>query len=132
MISHDADAVTVSGMDLNFPAYVDTAAAKSVAGREAADVLISECKERGWPFALVDEHEPFCSGPGRRVWSEQALVLAVVWARVVVILRISIINQSVPTLLSKFVFKRLGARIDLDDNSIEFKRFPGRQNPSWI
>ena len=109
---------------------MDAAAAKSVAGREEADALISGYEERGWPFALVDEHEPFRFGPGRRVWSERALVLAVVWARVVVILRISIIDQSVPTLISKFVFKKLGARIDLDENRIEFKRFLVRQNPS--
>ena len=53
------------------------------------------------------------------------MVLVVVWAQVAIVLRISTIDQAVPTLLSKYVFKRLGARIDLDDNSIEFKRFPG-------
>ena len=31
-----------------------------------------------------------------------------------------------PTLISKFVFNRLGAPIDLDDNNVEFKRFPGK------
>ena len=40
------------------------AAAKSVAGTEEADALIDESKERGWPFTLVDEHEPFRFGPG--------------------------------------------------------------------
>ena len=46
-----------------------------------------------------------------------------------VILRISIIDQSVPVLLSKHVFKRLGAKIDLEDNAIEFRRFPGKTEP---
>ena len=47
------------------------------------------------------------------------------------ILRISIIDQSVPFLVSKFVFKRLGAKIGLDDNDIEFKRFPEKHEPIY-
>ena len=92
MVRHLVYAVTVGGLDLKFAAYVDTAAAKSVAGKNEADALVEECKRRGWPFVFVDEHEPFRFGPGRRVWSDTALVLAVVWAKVVVILRISIID----------------------------------------
>ena len=55
--------VTVNGLDLRFAAYVDTAAAKSVAGRKEADASVAECKLRGWPFVFVDEHEPFRFGP---------------------------------------------------------------------
>ena len=42
MLHHDVYAVLVSGLELDFAAYVDTAAATSVAGEEEADALISE------------------------------------------------------------------------------------------
>ena len=73
-----------------FTAYVDTACAKSVIGADNADDI--HCKTHRWPFALVDEREPFRFGPGKRIWSEKALVLGVLWGQAVVVLRISIVE----------------------------------------
>ena len=47
------------------------------------------------------------------------------WGGQTVVLRISIVEPDVPFLLSKFVFKCLGARIDLDSNTIEFNKLNG-------
>ena len=63
--------------------------------------------------------------------STQALVFAVVWSGVVVVLRVFIIDKAVPFLSSKHVFKRLGAIIDIDTKIIQFKRFPQKQEPLY-
>ena len=46
-----------------------------------------------------------------------------VWGKVAVVIRLSIVPPEVPFLISKFVFKRLGVILDLDDNELVLKRF---------
>ena len=70
----------------------------------------------------MEDREPFRFGPGKRIWSEKALVLAMLWGGQVVVLRISIVPPEVPCLISKPVFKRLGAILDLDSNVMTLKR----------
>ena len=106
-------ATTLAGQELSFVAYVDTACAKSVVGQAEADALEKHCKAVEWPCVRVPESEPFRFGPGKQMWSEWALVFAVVWAEHVVVLRVSVVSPDVPFLLSKSVFKRLGAQIAL-------------------
>ena len=77
----------------------------------------------------VEDSEPFRFGPGKRVWSEFALIIPVLWSGVWVLLRVSVIAHKIPMLLSKYVFKRLGGVIDLDDNQVTFKRFPEKLEP---
>ena len=47
---------------------------------------------------MVKDKEPFRFGQGKRIYSEQALLLPVVWGDVTVVLRISIISADVPFL----------------------------------
>jgi len=122
---------TLNGLDLPHVAYVDTACARSVTGQENADALVAECKVANWPYALVDDSEPFRFGPGKRIWSRQALIIAVCWGNVTVVLRFSIVPQEVPFLISKFVFKRLGCTIDLDDNELTMKRLNHSVEPIY-
>ena len=73
----------------------------------------------------MEENEPFRFGPGKRIWSMSALIIAVDWGGVVVILRLSVIDHNIPTLLSKHVFRSLGAVIDMHDNVLRLKCFDG-------
>ncbi len=115
--------VTLNGLDLPYVAYVDTACARSVTGQENADALVSYCKANNWPYLLTADHEPFRFGPGKRIWSQQAVIVIVCWGGIVFGIRFSIVPPQVPFLISKYVFKRLACKIDLDDNELEFKRF---------
>ena len=107
---------TVNGLDLPHVAYADTACARSVTGQENADSIVAHCKQHNWPFELVEDREPFRFGPGKRIWSKEALLIAVVWGQVTIVIRFSIVPPTVPFLVSKFVFKRLGSVLDLDTN----------------
>ena len=82
------------------------------------------CRLNDWPLKVVAEQEPFRFGPGNRIWSEEAIIVPVVWASQVVLLRISVLPKKVPCLLSKTVFKTLRCALDLDDNEAIFKLFP--------
>ena len=112
-----------NGRRLKFCMYVDTAAAKSVMCTEMKNAIVEECVRRNWPYRVVEENEPFRFGPGKRIWSKQALIIAANWGGVVVILRLSVIDHSIPTLLSKHVFRRLGAIIDLSENVLRLIGF---------
>ena len=104
-------------------AYADTACARSVTGQENDDSLVAHCKQNNWPYRLVSDREQFRFGPGKRIWSSQALLLSVVSGKVAIVIRFSIVPPEVPFLISKFVFKRLGVILDLDDNELVLKRF---------
>ncbi len=71
---------------------------------------------------IVDDREPFRFGPGKRLWSQKALIIPVLWGGLVIIIRFSIVAPGVPFLVSKFVFKRLGGVLDLDSNELILKR----------
>ena len=124
-MDHEIYATTVDGQELPFVAYVDTACAKSVVGGSAASLLLEYCQKVQWPCEEVPDHEPFRFGPGKRIWSTRALVFAVTWGDHSVVLRVSVIDPDVPFLLSKGVFKRLGAQIDLESNECVFKKLNG-------
>ena len=109
-------------MDLPYVAYADTACAKSVVGQDNAEALIRCCRDQAWPYARVSDEEPFRFGPGKRIWSTEALVVPVIWAQQTVLLRFSIVQANVPFLVSKFVFKKLGGVIDLESNELRLKR----------
>ena len=113
----------MNGVDLTHVAYADTACARSVTGQENADSIVAHCRQNNWPYRLVEDREPFRFGPGKRIWSSQALILALVWGRISIVIRFSIVPPEVPFLISKYVFKRIGALLDLDDNQLVLKRF---------
>ena len=112
---------------LQFPAYVDTACAKSVMGCSEAMEIMTCCDKHGWPYATVPEAEPYKFGPGDRIVSKFAMIFPVRWANVIVVVRISVISQRIPILLSKYLFKKLGAVLDLADNEVTFKPFKGKK-----
>ena len=116
--------VTVDNVKIQFAAYVDTACAKSCMSHAEFTDIKQYCEDNDWPCRVVTEKEPFRFGPGTRIWSEEALIIPVVWANQVVVLRISVIPKRVPCLLSKTVFKTLRCALDLDDNEAIFKLFP--------
>ena len=88
---HECYVTTVNGLDFTHCAYADTACARSVTGQENADSLVAHCKQNNWPYRLVEDREPFRFGPGKRIWSSQALVLAVVWGRISIVIKFSIV-----------------------------------------
>ena len=96
-------------------------------GADNADDIVDYCKTNHWPYALVEEREPFQFVSGKRIWSEKALVPAVLWGQAVVVLRVSIVENDVPCLISKFVLKQLGAVIDLESNHVVFKKVTQKQ-----
>ena len=127
--AHVAFVTTTKGTNLPYVAYADTACAKSVGGQSETDELVAYCDKVGWPYKLVPDKEPFRFGPGKRIYSRQALLLAVIWAQNVIVLRISIVPPSVPFLISKFVLKRLGGILDLDNNNLVLNRLNQQPEP---
>ena len=128
---HVAYVQTLNGLDLPHVAYVDTACAKSVGGQANADKLVEFCKEHNWPHLVIEEREPFRFGPGKRIWSQKALIIVVVWGGVTIAIKFCIVEPDVPFLVSKFVFKRLGSVLDLDDNELRLKRLNGAVEPLY-
>jgi hypothetical protein len=127
--AHQVYVTTQNGTELPHAAYGDTACAKSVGGEEAAVKLMKHIDDHGGQYALVDEKEPFRFGPGKRIWSKRALVVTVNWGGQVVVLRFSLVEQDVPFLISKYVFKRLGGVLDLDANTLTLKKLGGATEP---
>ena len=62
-------------------ALLNTACAKSVCGRPWAQDVIQRMSEEGIDVARIPESEPCRFGPGKRILSEEALLLPVVWGR---------------------------------------------------
>ena len=71
-------------------ALVDTACAKSVAGRPWAKDVVARLLLQGYIVQTVTEREPFRFGPGRRIWSEEALLIPFSWFGYTFILRVSV------------------------------------------
>jgi hypothetical protein len=105
--SYQTFVMTTNGLDLPQVGYADTACAKSVVGKDNADSVVEFCKQNQWPYELVPDKEPFRFGPGKRIWSTDALLIAMIWGNATIVLRFSIVAPTVPFLISKFVFKRL-------------------------
>ena len=109
------------GSDMPFLAYVDTACARGVGGRKAIDALTQWCEQHGWPHVVVADRQPFRFGPGERIWANEALVLAVIWAGTQITIRISVVEKTVPLLISKPILKQLGAVIDSAQNRLKIQ-----------
>ena len=103
MLTHDVHVLSVDDVEIPYPSLVDTACAKSVTGETDALALLDFAKESGWTILKVEDREPFRFGPGNRVWSDYALIVVTMWAGMTVVVRISVIKQKVPCLLSKYV-----------------------------
>ncbi|CAE7336253.1 RE2 [Symbiodinium sp. CCMP2592] len=119
-----ASAITApeAGKGERFLALSDTCCARSVAGLVWAQDHIKHLHQSGIDAYIVNEARPFRFGAGPRISSEFSMVipLRVQGAECTPWVRISVVDQEVPLLLSKSALKALGARLDLGQAQVEF------------
>ena len=118
-----ASAVSHDGHEHDFLlALSDTCCARSVVGEKWARAHMAHLHQAGVDVYVVDEARPFRFGAGPRIASKHSIVFpvhvgggcAVPW------LRVSVVDQDVPLLLSKGALKALGAKLDLGRARLEF------------
>ena len=96
-------------------ALVDTACAKCVMGGPVASEYTRIMKlDHDYEVERVAEKEPYQFGPSRTVHSQEALLVPLRIGTTWVMLRVSVISEDVPFLLSKNVLRALRACVDLD------------------
>ena len=107
--------------DMKCMALSDTCCARSVAGEEWAQLHRKHWHAAGADAFIVPEKRPFRFGAGPRVYSTYSVVipLAVDQAKIVPWIRVSVVPQQVPLLLSKSALKSLGAVLDLAGGKLE-------------
>ena len=106
MVRGEEHAVLVAGAYQQV-ALIDTACAKTVAGRAWAEDTKAEYTRRGIKLVMVPESEPFRFGPGERIWSKEALIVPLYWESSVFAVRVSIVERDVPCLISRRTLKGL-------------------------
>ncbi|CAE7351286.1 MAL3P3.6 [Symbiodinium sp. CCMP2592] len=106
--------------DRNRLALSDTCCARTVAGKKWAQRHLRYLRARGEDVFVIDEARPFRFGGGPRVMSEYAVImpLIVYGASKLAWVRVSIVDQDVPLLLSKTALKMLGMVMDLEKSVI--------------
>ena len=107
--------------DMKCMALSDTCCARSVAGEEWAKLHMKHLHALGADAFIVPEKRPFRFGAGPRVYSSYSMVipLAVDQAKTVPWIRVSVVPQQVPLLLSKSALKSLGTVMDLAGGRLE-------------
>ena len=107
--------------DMKCLALSDTCCARSVAGEEWAKLHMKHLLALGADAFIVPEKRPFRFGAGPRVYSSYSMVipLAVSHTKMVPWIRVSVVPQQVPLLLSKSALKSLGAVLDLAEGKLE-------------
>ena len=105
-------------------ALSDTCCARSVAGEDWARAHIKHLHQAGLDVYIVDETRPFRFGAGPKIASKYSVIipLHVPRASKVPWMRVSVVEQDVPLLLSKSALKALGARLDLGAAKVELTR----------
>ena len=109
-------------------ALSDTCCARTVCGEEWAVGHMKDLESRGAPFTLVEDHQPFRFGDGPRVRAMYAMVFPLYLEETDhhVLLRVSVVRDDVPLLISAGVLKALNAVMDLGKSSYHFDRVNGR------
>lgn len=104
-------------------AMTDTCCAKTVAGEEWAQRQMRCLWEKGVEFGVVRESQPFRFGPGKRIHSNYALIfpMAVGPSEHICLVRVSVVPQKVPLLLSKKALVDLGACMYLAEGRVELE-----------
>ncbi|CAK0872907.1 unnamed protein product [Prorocentrum cordatum] len=98
---------------------VDTACAKSVAGlRWYWRLAVYVRKNWGIELETVAEREPYRFGPGKTIYSSQALLLPMEWDGKGAVIRISLVDEDVPPLISGGALKALEAHIHMKEAEI--------------
>ncbi|CAE7476027.1 unnamed protein product [Symbiodinium microadriaticum] len=105
-------------------ALSDTCCARSVAGEKWAQAHMKHLHQQAVDVYIVDEDRPFRFGAGPRVSSSYSMVfpVCVPGATTTPWIRVSIVSEDVPLLLSKGALKAMGARLDLESSKIELTR----------
>ena len=100
-----------------------SADATTEAGRRWIERHIRLLQQQGEDVFIVNEARPFRFGGGPRVMSDYAALipLQLDGAKRAVTLRVSVVDQEIPLLLSKAVLKQLGMVMDLDRGVIDFR-----------
>ena len=121
-----ASAVTADETEVQHQllALSDTCCARSVAGEKWASQHMSHLHQIGLDAYIVDEERPFRFGAGPRIMSKYSMVfpLNIPNASKIPWLRVSVVQQDVPLLLSKTALKGLGACLDLGQAKVTFTR----------
>lgn len=105
-------------------ALADTCCARTVAGYDWASRHMDALTARGLPFAIVDDEQPFRFGDGPRVQSLCAFIFPLILDNQErsVLLRVSIVEDDVPLLVSSRALRAMGAVMDLTAETYLFKK----------
>ncbi|CAE7270794.1 RE1 [Symbiodinium sp. KB8] len=119
-----SSSVRVQGVSQLTLALSDTCCARTVAGEKWAQNHLKHLLKLREDSFVVPESRPFRFGAGPRIMSSYAIIIPVNiskadrWAH----LRVSIVDQDVPLLISKTALKQLGAVLDLANGCVCFQR----------
>lgn len=104
-------------------ALTDTCCARTVAGEMWAKQALDMMHQKGFPYYIVDDYQPFRFGDGPKVWARYAMVLPLTLegAGKSFLLRVSVVREDVPLLLSAKVLQSLGTVIDMGKRIYDFK-----------
>ena len=105
-------------------ALSDTCCARTVAGEKWMRAHLKHLKRQQEDVYIINESRPFRFGAGPRIMSQYAVIMpvniprATKWAHI----RVSVVDQDIPLLISKGAMKQLGVVLDLEHGRVEFKK----------
>ena len=112
-------------------ALSDTCCARTVAGEKWMRAHLKHLRKQQEDVFVIDESRPFRFGAGPRIMSRYAVIMPISipqakkWAH----LRVSVVDQDVPLLISKGAMKQLGVVLDLEHGKVEFKKLEAAVPP---
>ncbi|CAE7350390.1 NLRC3, partial [Symbiodinium necroappetens] len=109
-------------------ALSDTCCARTVAGIRWIEKHVALLRQRGESVFTVDEARPFRFGGGPRISSTHAVIMPIQLqgSRRAATIRVSVVDQEIPLLLSKTVLKQMGMVMDLERGTVEFNNLQTR------
>lgn len=112
-------------------ALADTCCARTVAGLSWVEHHLEQLAERGMPFQMLPDDQPFRFGDGPRVTPLWAAIFPIYVGQTknAVLVRTSVVAEDVPLLISSRAVKTLGRLVDLDRDLYHFKRL--RTTAAW-
>ena len=116
--------VEVSGEDMGGIAMSDTCCAKSVAGTDWMIQHLQWMDQHDISYHIMEEMEAFRFGPGRRIHSDFAVIMpaAIAGSKVPALVRVSVVPQKVPLLVSRGVLQGLGAILYMSEGKVDFQK----------
>lgn len=91
-------------------AVADTACARTVVGFKWVDIHVATMVDRGIPFVITEDDQPFRFGDGPRVTASYAIVFPLYIGKdqKVILLRASVVDEDVPLLVSSKALRSRG------------------------